>query len=587
MVKLEGIDTLKMIKSEMDINLTVAQEALKAFSELPEDQNALHSCLKSCEQIRGIFRWLQFTAGVQLMTEVAQLGKRLLGLALQYETQPHNFNDSQFNDLIILFNEALLVLGRYLEYSVTTQNLLPVLLIPIINKLRRAAEQLPLEESAFLLIKESLWSQPLPAFSFTPTGSPERLVQMAKSLRQNYQTSLLALMKGENRAKGENKAKGENRAEHFIRLHQVMRKIYQWSATTALAPLWWVALAAIEAMQTQQIELTPARLSVLQKLDKPLKALAYEGMSALNEPPSRALMKACIYLASLVENAQAPALTQVRHHYELHHSLSDQALRIERALMEGPENSTLNSVIRELQTELNNIKERVDACAVGAEPWAAVQQVAELLRKTARTLMVMGLVEPGQLLKDQAEHLLQHTELHAEQRQLKLTQLADSLLYVERAMAELNVRLVHDEQALPDGRALSDLEQARRIVISESRANLSLIKRSIDTWLESGETTSLTELSSVFEATYGALHFLHLIRAAQILRHCGEYIEKKRLDRHAAFPLEQEFAMLADALVGVEYYLDMMNRNQWLGDGILDIAEQGVVELNQEVVLVA
>ena len=164
--------------------------------------------------------------------------------------------------------------------------------------------------------------------------------------------------------------------------------------------------------------------------------------------------------------------------------------------------------------------------------------------------------------------------------------MADALLYVENSIAALAPRAggldsTEDEaeQATRQGMSITQLEDARRVVVSEARAGLSLAKRAITSYIDSNwDGMHLNNVPTTLNTIWGGLLFLQLERAANILKSSEQFISHKLLAEKIQ-PDQTTLETLADALTSIDYFLESMEDNKPLGDSILDVAQESVEEL--------
>ena len=69
--------------------------------------------------------------------------------------------------------------------------------------------------------------------------------------------------------------------------------------------------------------------------------------------------------------------------------------------------------------------------------------------------------------------------------------------------------------------------------------------------------------------------FLELDRAKAVTEACHKYISNRLLSGDQV-PTHENMETLADALTGVDYYLESMEEQKPIGDGVLEVAEQSM-----------
>ena len=360
------------------------------------------------------------------------------------------------------------------------------------------------------------------------------------------------------------------------------------SGDVPLAKLWWLGRAVLDALGSEQVEANNARKSLLGMIDRNIKTLVFQGTESLQKEPSHAVIQECVFIASLVDPV-SETLQEVRTVYGIaDNSVRDQQLRIERDLMNGPGGTVIRSVAEAIKEELNQIKDTLDLGARGAHADDAESfvRVSDTLVKIGNTLLMLGLVDAANVIKDQADNVKNWTEVDVDPEGDEFNAVADALLYVENSIAALAPRAggldsTEDEaeQATKEGMSITQLEDARRVVVSESRAGLSLAKRAITSFIDSNwDGLHLNNVPTTLNTVWGGLLFLQLERAAAVLKSCEQFISNKLLAEKVQ-PDQHTLETLADALTSIDYFLESMEDNKPLGDSILDVAQESVEEL--------
>ena len=108
---------------------------------------------------------------------------------------------------------------------------------------------------------------------------------------------------------------------------------------------------------------------------------------------------------------------------------------------------------------------------------------------------------------------------------------------------------------------------------------LSEAKRSLASYMENNwDPMHLTNLPGTFASVSGGLMFLELERACAVIRACRTHIETRLIGGDEP-PGQPAMETLADALTGVDYYLESMEEQKPIGEGVLDVSEQAMAEL--------
>jgi len=272
---------------------------------------------------------------------------------------------------------------------------------------------------------------------------------------------------------------------------------------------------------------------------------------------------------------------------------TDAQIAVEEQLMNGPSASVLESVSVILQEEFAQIKETLDLAArrsIKAES-EGYANILSALAKISSTLVVLGLPEASEVVRDVMKLIQSWSEKAPDDR--AFSEVADSLLQIETRVEEFKRSNVISRAEMSagglDGGAQQgiskpQLEEARHIIVCESRAGLSLTKRAISSFIDSHwDATHLSNVPVSLRSVWGGLKFLQLERAAAVMSQCNQFIQSRLLDVSSADHSPYLLETLADAITSIDYYLESMENKKPIGEGVLDLAEQSVEELGYPV----
>jgi hypothetical protein len=556
MVTIDGISSLNLVKEEIDITLKQAENAVENFVDNNEGGKIV-DCLEYMHQVKGVFRLIGLDGATLLIGEMEFLGNQI--------------KDGQVNNVdeaCACLGNALIVLVHYMEYVHVKQYSLPILLIPTINEIRALTGRELESESRFFSVDLNV----VRSYENNPEQiSAAALPQKCRRLRHMYQVGLVGVIRGENL---------EISKKLMLR---ALNRVDALCGNVPMGTLWWVSVAVMEALLADDLELSPARKSLLGRVDRQLKALVFQGATVLNSAPDPHLLKDLLFLVSL-SSCEGTCLNQVRSAYGLDTTvrISDKELCHERSLMNGPGGSVIQTVAKALTEELSQVKDMLDLGARGAQE--GFEPVIETLDRVSHTLVMLGLVDPSNVLKDLAKRIATWESTTLDLDGDEFHKVADALLYVENAIVELrksrNSSPLEDMPVENEAISISQLEEARHVVVGESRAGLSLAKRAISSFIDSHwDSMHLNNVPTTLKTVWGGLKFLHLERAAGILNSCNSYIQTNLITADSHTPSEHSLETLADALTSIDYYLESMEVNKPIGDGVLEVAEESVEEL--------
>ncbi|WP_374440531.1 ferrous iron transporter B [Pseudomonas panipatensis] len=557
-----GATSLSLVRDELFATMEQAEQNLEHFIAERQNGNLLQQAVECLAQIRGTLNLIELVGAELLAQEALQLATDI----------PTGVSEERDGQLAALGN-ALYVLRRYLENLEANRQEIPELLLPAINDVRLAGGQPALPESFFFSARLDL---PRPAAQ-RPVPAVADLKQEIRRLRHMYQVGLLGLFREQSLYAG---------------LKLMGRALARLDALFGYTPrtrLCWVGAGALEALVDAQMLPRKTRKQLFSRIDRELKQmLANERYEA-----PRQLLKELLYFTALADS-KGPRATELREVFGLAPlPFTDHLLEDESQRLSGPGQSVMRSLSAAIQEELTAVKDQLDLIERGVSQSDALGTLHSQLGKLGKTLGMVGLNSAATALQAQVAIVSGWAARGAVESSAALNTLADALLYVESMVASLQrgerPALVAPSDAANDASeansfAAHQLAEARIVVIDESRGGLALAKRAITAYLESnGDKLHLANIPSTLQAVRGGLWFLGQERAAALVGACADYIQLQMIET-PQMPSEQMLETLADALTGLEYYLEggAVLRPEGQPD-VLDVASQSVRALGLEV----
>ncbi len=547
MVLISNLASLNLVKAEVDATLAQVEAQVGSYVEERDNPALLGSCVDGLDQVVGALRLVELPGAVELAAGMSQLMR-------QVQANGAEASDENFAAL----GQGLMVLGRYLEYVQIKQGGWPQLLLPAINQVRSALGQAPLPEGFFLQMR----TLPAPPAVTRLEVTPGQLNALVRRLRLMYQTGLIAVLRD------------QADAPHYRMMLRACERAQQVCGARPSALQWWAAEAMIEALQ-QGVAVSNARKTLLGQFDRQLKALLQNDG---NGKPDMRLLGDSLYVAGLADSGSKVAA--VRQAFDLDESCLSQAqMTAEYEPMCGPGGSVIKTVADVLKDELAQVKDTLDIMSRGAKnDTESYQAMADGLTRTAQTLVMLGLLDASQSMRDQADEVRKWS---GEPDQADLHALVDALMDVENAVAGLVKRVTPGADTKVNNSRVSihQLDEAKALLVSESRSGLSLAKRAVSSYLEANrDLMHLTNVPSTLQSVAGGMSFLGIERGAAVLRACGRYIEARMLNAEQQ-PNMADMETLADAVSSVDYFLESLEANKPIGESIMEIAEESVAEL--------
>ncbi len=445
-----------------------------------------------------------------------------------------------------------------------------MLLIPTINDIRFALKKPLLPESSFFeLASNPEYPQNLTTTSF----DQDKLEQNGPRLRLMYQVGLLGVFKE------------EGVSAHIKLMTRALSRFEALTAGKSISKLWWLGRGVLASLES--VELSNSRKRLLGVIDRHIKS-ALNDSEALDKPLSIDVVKECVYIVALADSDDSLIKEILTTFEPTKLDLSGTALSRENELMNSLSSQVIKSVVSAIKEDLSQIKDSLDLGARGARGGDDdLLQTSDALHKISKTLFMLGLVEISDVLTVQADELKEWKleDIHADNEDFN--HLADTLLQVENALSLLSPRsgnrLESGNQDDCEGVSISQLEDAREVVVRECRAGLALAQRGLVSFIESnGDSLHIANLSTTFANIAGGLTFLNQDRASQIISACEAYITTD-LIRSDHLPEDHFLETLADAVTSIDYFLEGIEANKPIGNGVLDLAEASVDELGYPV----
>ncbi|MAZ88980.1 MAG: histidine kinase [Cellvibrionaceae bacterium] len=545
---------LEWVVGEIDETLKQARQSLEAYVENPQDSTRIRFCLTHIHQVHGSLQMVEFFGAALLAEEMEAIAQALMNGEVN--------NDAEAHEVLM---RAILQLPIYLEQVKSKRNDDPGSLLPLLNDLRAARGSSLLSESQF----------------FSPDISPAKKVGGEKNAAQSNPAQFKAVMQ-KLRQMYQYAAAGVIKSvkvdENLKYLEKVFSRLHLLTSGTARQPLWDIALAVVEGLDSEHIQISVSLKTLMRQLDKEIHLLAEHGTKALNSFTREELIKNLLYYVAR-SKAETPRTQRIRQQYALDEALPDQQASDsgESSLLNGPDPETMRTVVAALNDELAAIKDALD---VGVDDLdaRAVDEALQIMKRVADTLAVLGVADLRKQVLDQANNL----ESAAAQNDVSsevLMAVADEIIAVEQRLAVLATAQAPADSAQQSTQQVQ-INQAQETVLREARNGLEQAKDSIIEYIASQwERSHLSNVPKLLEEIRGGLGIIPLDRPAAILQGCSQYIENELLSNDAS-PEWSALDTLADAIASVEYFLERISGDREDDDEVLlTLAEESIASL--------
>ncbi len=561
-----AINTSSFALVDAELNNTVQQatNVFETFLAERHDLQLLEHCETDLRQIGGTLRLIEVRGAALIADEMRALCQSILA-----NTQ--ELPEAQLNAL----STAFFVLPRYLEFVQSHAEDIPILAITHANELRAAHRQLLLPDSYFLPETGFLFSRDSRLVLRSENLSEADFQALLKRVRQAYQRGLLGVLRD---------------AQVEMQLTLIARALRKLCSALTGGPqqrFWLLATAVIEAFLNKGLELNPRRKRVLSALDGQLRRLA------AGKPSDDVLEAELLFLLRLSAWQEGLGGKLLRAIGASPSELDDAELQRLRQQMLGLSYDTVSSVLNELRGELRHAKDILELLAQhGRSDDEEIRPLSELLQQGADVLLVLNLPSLSEVLNTHSKALLSFVGKDLSRHRSELEELAETLLFIESSLAQIDRRkLNYDElNALSiDKRdsisADNQVSEATAIVLDEAKSAISLVKRAIAAYIDSGfDATHIANTPTSLNTVRGAFQMLKMRRLAAVavssVAFMQAFVARGDIDptRDA-----QSLETLADAMISMEYYLGEMERRHLPDDSILGIAEEALQQLGYPV----
>jgi len=544
---------LHLVARELSATLNDVRIALEAAAETPADKTHAAKAAELMRGARGVLRVVEVYGAALLAEEMEQTSRWLAGS----ETDAR-----QFVDGLDALMRASVQLPTYLERVLGGGRDLALVLLPLLNDLRAVRGAPLLSEGTLLSL--NLSSEKSPA---TPgAGAPEArltVMQWARRLRPRFQAGLLGLIRGD----------GDDRGLHA--LSEVANQMESVATTAPLYQLWWVTGALLDALRAGGLESSVTIKRLLGHADRELKRLYTEGEQAYaGAPPIELLNNLLFYVARAT--ASGVRIDAVKSSFRLGELLPvDESVEQERESLSAPSVRLMRTVAAAIKEDLGRVKDALDLYTRKGGPPEELAPQVDLLKKIGDTLAVLGLGSVREQVQGELARLADIIARRAPAEQDTLIEIAATLIGVEDGLDDALVRLIMPPGApAPGVETDPDFRQVTETVLRECIVNLARIKELLGQSLDpTAEPAGLDAAPALARGITAGLLLLGRNRAMEVMRRIGDHVST--LLGPGSLSRNDEYVdRLADAIVGIEYYMETLQAGRGDPWYMLDNAER-------------
>lgn len=546
--------SLGIVSGELDATIRLTEKSWADFIASPDDRTPLKSVANNLAQITGALQLVNIRGLDLLASELADFTRRV-------QESDKDLGGPQGAAV----SAGISGMERYLTWLKNNGRGQPELLIPLINDLRAFNGGQRLHEQA--LSEFSFQGQFAPPESDSASELDlEKFAATGRRIRQMYQLGLIRIIRD------------PGPVAHLVVMQRACERMYGMLRTTPAAERWLMTAAVLTGLANKQLQLTSSRTRWLSTVDRAMRALTREPEKQLEEKLSDEDRTELLYLIALMPNSN-PLADLVGKQFSWTDVRDDHAQASERDFIYGVGQLLGEQQLEVLQKTLNALREELSAVSEDEAP--DVLQMKALSSHLGSILLELGQVG-GENLRD----LLQSRQLELQQWVEKeievdvnsLTPLADALVMLDSVLQDSQVAQVVTDSPTAENAPERAMQSARLGVIAEALAELNLAKRAITSFVEAGyDSAELDNIVSALAKVRGSLQIIQASRAVNVLQRCEQFVQGKSVE-----DLDKESTLLetlADALVSLEYYLQLSETGQNIDDSVLDLADESLASV--------
>ena len=554
--------SLQLVVREIATELNEARSALEAFAENTGDRDALHRFTTHAHLARGALQLAEVYGGSLLGEEMELVARYVDGHA----------RDGKIDlDALDALMRAMEQLPAYVDRVASGGRDVPLALLPLLNDLRAVRGGALLSEGTLLLL--NLHSDE-PARPAGADATGQSIAELARKLRPRFQLALLGWIRG------------EHVEQNLSVLADVAGQLEATATTQPLFQLWWVVGSVLEALQQGGIDGNVSVKRLLGHVDRELRRLQQHGESRYAESPPVELLNNLLFYVARATVA-GPRIASVRESFRLDEVLGvDQQVAEASETLSAPSVRLMKTVAAAIREDLTRVKDVLDIFVrKGASQVDELVPQLEMLRKISDTLGVLGLGALRDRVQGEVESLQGIVDRHQPPDDAALLGIASALIEVEDSLDSQLVRLILPEAAPTAGQPAEPTDEEFRhvqeAVLRECIVNMARIKEAITQALGApAEAQGLDQVPQLVRGITAGLLMLGKQRAVEVMERVGRALAGIVRLAPGAYALPR-LDRLADAIVAVEYYMEMLQAgraDQW---HMLENAESCLAELEQ------
>lgn len=534
-VKQVTAEGLHWVREEIGGALERVRGFVEDYLEAPANPLPLQRSLVELHQIRGTLRMIQCDGAALMAEEMKAAVQDLL-----------NDGEAPEKAFEVLLG-ATLQLTDYLDVLAGGESDNALVFLPLINELRVARGAGVLSESVLFARYAQL---ELPDAG--GVADDETVHRLAKRQAPAFNTALLRILKD------------QASTEHLESMYGIAEAMEKAAGDTRDGRLFGAAAALLEALRDRGAVAAGLEIKrLLGRVGQRLRELGGSGSEAYAEAPAEVLY-GLVYFAGGAASA-GERVSALRRDYRLDELLPD-ALTLERmqGRMRGPNTGLVTRLSTAIKEDIQSVKSSIDL-VVRAGDRAAVrlEDTIATTRRVGDTLEMLGLDMLRHVVLNQAR-AIEELAVSGVRDQEAWMDVALALLRVEESLDGALLRHVQGQEEDFDPEAPAQPHQeigtGAAAVYREALINLSRVKTLIPDFIDVGEPALLAEIARLLREVEAGLQVLERDDGRDLVSRLRAYVSSHGMLGVRSRP--SQMRALADAVAGVEYYLEALQSGQ-------------------------
>ncbi|HEY5624509.1 MAG TPA: Hpt domain-containing protein, partial [Gammaproteobacteria bacterium] len=534
-------ESLDLVSAELVTTLDEARELLEQFVDGDADRSTLTRCADLMHLATGALKIAEVHGAAFLAEEIEETCRHLAMASEQ----------DALDDGTETLVRAMVQLPAYLDRLLSGGKDLALVLLPLLNDLRRHRGQSRLSEGSIVLFKHA---PPVAEPEIDPSRalSEEGVAvfrRLVAGLRIEFQAALLGWIRD------------QDTEDNLAELVRVSGQLEHAASLEPVRQLWYVLVGVLEALQDGGLETSVALKRLVGQADRQLKRLQDDGEAAFLEAPPVELLNSFLYYAARA-SGDSERLAEIRSTYGLSEIVPEETHLVKaREGLAGPSVKLMQAVAAAIREDLGTVKDSLDIFVrTGMENLDDLEPQFEMLKKIGDTLGVLGMADARDAIQEQAQSLKAIVDNDATPDSSVLEQAAATLLGVEDALVTELVRsAVPSDREDSEESPASQYRRATASVVGECIVNLARVKEAIvDLVKEPGDVRVLDQVGPQLKGITAGLMMLGKTDAVGVTERIGAIVASRLapgVEPLSALLTER----LADAVVSLEYYLETIS----------------------------